>query len=193
MPPPPPARSGARQRLLDAADELFYAEGIAGTGVDAVLARSGAAIGSLYSHFGGKDGLVLAYLEAREDRWRARWDALISQQHDAAARVLTIFDVMCEWMRDRPSDHGCAHAAAIAQLPDSHPAHAAALGWKRDTRTRLAALVDELPVADSAALAADLHLLYEGAMVAAALGDPDAGRRARATAADLIARRQSGT
>ena len=49
---------GVRDRLLDAADRLFYREGVGAVGIDRVLAEAGAAKASLYQHFGCKDLLV---------------------------------------------------------------------------------------------------------------------------------------
>ena len=67
-------RGSARQRLLDAADELFYLNGISGTGVDDVLARAEVSVATLYAHFGSKDGLLDASLRRRLETWQADWD-----------------------------------------------------------------------------------------------------------------------
>ena len=189
------SRPPVRQRILDAADELFYAEGIASTGVDAVLERAGVAIGSLYSHFGGKDGLVLAYLQAREDRWREVWDAEVERHDDQRERVLAVFDAQTRWLGTTRCDHGCAHASAIAQLGDGDPARDAALGHKRAVRMRLRGLVQQvddcalLSPADLVELVDDLVLLHEGAMVALAVGHvADPVGRARRLAAALLDR-----
>ena len=70
----------ARERLLAAADELFYEEGIHVVGIDRIIDKAGVAKATLYSTFGNKEGLILAYLQARlELRWgieagRARYD-----------------------------------------------------------------------------------------------------------------------
>src|SRR5207302_1048976 len=58
---------GVRDRLLDAADRLFYQEGVRAVGIDRVLAEADAAKASLYQHFGCKDQLVASYLERRTD------------------------------------------------------------------------------------------------------------------------------
>ena len=64
--PSPQERSAAaRARLLAAADELFYAEGVQSVGIDRVIEHAGVAKATLYSAFGSKDGLVRAYLQAR--------------------------------------------------------------------------------------------------------------------------------
>ena len=73
-------RLPARERLLDAAEELFYERGIAATGVDAVLRRARVAPATLYAHFGGKDQLVASYLQRRHERWRATWDEVLNSK-----------------------------------------------------------------------------------------------------------------
>src|SRR5882757_8493036 len=60
----PPERS-ARERLLAAANELFYKEGIHTVGIDRVIEKAGVAKASLYTTFGSKDELVRAYLAER--------------------------------------------------------------------------------------------------------------------------------
>src|SRR3982074_7341 len=64
--------ASARQRLLDAANELFYEEGVHSVGVDRVVERAGVAKATLYALFGNKDGLVRAYLTARDEAIRER-------------------------------------------------------------------------------------------------------------------------
>src|SRR5260370_8125104 len=64
--------ASARERLLDAANELFYEEGVHTVGVDRVVERAGVAKATLYTLFGNKDGLVRAYLVARYERDRER-------------------------------------------------------------------------------------------------------------------------
>lgn len=177
----------ARDRLLAAADELFYAHGIAATGVDAVIARAGVAIGSLYNNFGGKDGLVAAYLDDRQARFEALWDDLVASRTDPVDRVLALFDAFAAWT-DRGQRNGCADVAAVTQLDDTAPGHAAARRHKQAVRDRLRALVADTGTADPEALTADLQLIHEGALSALALGvDPDPVGRARRLAAWRLA------
>ena len=63
-------KAKTRQRLLAAARELFYGDGICATGVSAVAERAGVTKMTLYAHFPSKDGLVAAYLEDSDRRWR---------------------------------------------------------------------------------------------------------------------------
>ena len=64
-------RASARQRLLAAASELFYAEGVHTVGVDRIVARAGVAKATLYALVGNKDGLVRAYLTERHEHSEA--------------------------------------------------------------------------------------------------------------------------
>ena len=69
---------GVRDRLLDAADRLFYQEGVRAVGIDRILAEADAAKASLYQHFGCKDQLVASYLERRTVDARANIEAYLA-------------------------------------------------------------------------------------------------------------------
>jgi len=77
-------RASARERLLQAASELFYEEGVNTVGIDRVIERAGVAKASLYNTFGSKDELIHAYLKSRQDRIAAYIQAAV----DAAAEDL---------------------------------------------------------------------------------------------------------
>ncbi len=57
-------RADTRQRLLNAAAELFAERGVEGTSIDAIAQRADRTSGAVYDHFGGKDGLLLALLDS---------------------------------------------------------------------------------------------------------------------------------
>ncbi len=71
-----PVRRPARERLLAAAEELFYQDGVQSVGIDRVIERAGVAKASLYANFKGKDDLVRAYLDARFEARRAAIESL---------------------------------------------------------------------------------------------------------------------
>ncbi|MDB6107950.1 MAG: TetR family transcriptional regulator, partial [Gammaproteobacteria bacterium] len=71
-------RVSARERLLAAADELFYENGINTVGIDRVIERAGVAKASLYDCFGSKDELVRSYLQARSEARQARINERLS-------------------------------------------------------------------------------------------------------------------
>src|SRR5262245_27883026 len=96
----PKSTTPARQRLLEAATELFYREGIPGTGVDKVAAHSGVSKPSLYAHFGSKEELVHAYLAARYEHRRATLEAdLRGRASDPVGQILAAFDWLEELCR----------------------------------------------------------------------------------------------
>src|ERR1700753_664560 len=86
-------RRPPRERLLDAASELFYAEGVQSVGIDRVIERAGVAKASLYSTFGSKEELVRAYLEGRREFTFERLLAAIAAAgDDPVQRILAVFD-----------------------------------------------------------------------------------------------------
>ena len=86
----------ARERLLDAANELFYAEGVHTVGIDRVIERAGVAKASLYNTFGSKDELVRAYLEGRHARMAARITRHLDGQASARGKLLAVFEAQGE-------------------------------------------------------------------------------------------------
>jgi AcrR family transcriptional regulator len=57
-----------RSEILDAATEVFLENGYGGATIDLVVERAGASKGTVYSFFGGKDGLFAAIVEERVER-----------------------------------------------------------------------------------------------------------------------------
>ncbi|HLK95023.1 MAG TPA: helix-turn-helix domain-containing protein [Nocardioidaceae bacterium] len=164
------ARAPARERLLDAAEELFYECGIAATGVDAVLRRAHVAPATLYAHFAGKDHLVAAYLRRRHERWRATWDEVLQRcGDDPDERALSVFDALVEFQRqtETPTTRGCAFLAAAVEVTD--PQHPAQRWLAADTELladRLHVLAAATGAVDPDALATELFLLYDGDLAA---------------------------
>ncbi|RZU32097.1 TetR/AcrR family transcriptional regulator [Blastococcus saxobsidens] len=159
-----PATPPARERLLTAAGELFYASGIAATGVDAVLTRAGVSPATMYAHFAGKDALVAAYLGRRHERWRLTWDEVLAERDDPVDRLLSLFDAVARYRSREGNGRGCAFLAAATELPADHPGHP----WlEADTRLlgeRLRELASAAGLLDPEEAAATLLLLYDGAL-----------------------------
>ena len=180
-------RSTARERLLAAADELFYEHGVHSVGIDKVIDRAGVAKASLYNTFGSKDELVRAYLQGRHERREARILREIDRHEDPVDRVLAVFDAMVA-ITEQPRFRGCAFLNASAEAsPGSsvEEVSVTAREWVRATFERLAA---EAGAADPTALARQLVLLYDGASVTAQLDHRrDAALTARGAAAVLLA------
>ena len=175
-----PALTPAGERLLEAASDLFYRRGIRAVGVDLVAEVAGTTKKTLYDRFGSKDELVALYLRRRARRWQGFLFAHLEQApgHDAA---LAVFDALAVWLRDHR--RGCAFVNAYAEVGGTgHPAEAVIRVEKDWMRRVFVALAGDEPVG------AELHLLYEGAMIAqTAGGREDAVPTARAAAARLLA------
>src|ERR1700704_5642583 len=86
--------SPARERLLAAADELFYAEGVHTVGIDRAIERAGLAKATLYSIFGSKDELVRAYLTRRHLASRENMTRQLASYQTPRERLLGVFDVL---------------------------------------------------------------------------------------------------
>jgi AcrR family transcriptional regulator len=176
---PQQRRRTAKRRILDAADDLFYNEGIHTVGIDRVIARAGVAKGSLYYSFTGKDALVREYLTHRHGRWAERVTAGIEAHTQPRARILAVYDVLGALFA-QPDYRGCAFMNAIAEAaPDSVEAQAATTfrAWVHNLFLDLATAAD---VADPQQLAETLVLLYDGAVATAQMDTtPEAARTAR--------------
>src|SRR5690242_4262526 len=179
-------RPSARERLLAAANELFYNEGVHTVGIDRIIEQAGVAKASLYNTFGSKDELVRAYLETRYANVTGRISRAIESYDAPRERLLAVFEGQGELFA-QPGYRGCAFARAS---DESHPgdvaeqATEAYRGWVRTLLTDLAA---QAGVPEPEVLARQLHLLYEGAGQSARLDrDPAAAATARAAAAVLL-------
>jgi AcrR family transcriptional regulator len=182
-------RRSPRERLLEAAGELFYNEGVQSVGIDRVIERAGVAKASLYSSFGSKEELVRAYLDERHAlivrRLRGAVDAV--DPGDPVARILAVFDEQAEIFR-APDYHGCAFTAAAAEAPRGGRIDEATRAYRREIRELFSELAAEAGAPDPPLLARQLQLLYDGGGSAANLdGDPSIAGPVRAAAASLIA------
>ena len=176
-----------RERLLAAASELFYEEGIHTVGIDRVLERAGVAKASLYSTFGSKEELVHAYLRLRAERRQRRIADRLARFQDPREQILAVFDVLEETAAE-PGFRGCAFVNASAEGPRHETKVASA---STDMRAWLRGLFQDLAraagAADPARLARELVLLYDGATVGAAMDrDPSRARVAKEAAAKLL-------
>jgi AcrR family transcriptional regulator len=180
------AKPSARERLLAAADELFYAEGVRTVGIDRVIEQAGVAKASLYNTFGSKEALIHAYLEGRHAKTAARIARYIERYEAPRERLLAVFESQAEQFAD-PGFRGCAFAAASAEAHSGdqvEQASAVYRGWIRQLFTELA---EQAAVADAAGLARQLQLIYDGSGLSARMDhDPEVSRISRDTAAILL-------
>lgn len=185
---PPRTAPSPRERLLAAADELFYAEGVQTVGVDRIVGRAGVAKASLYSTFGSKEALVRAYLDSRHGAIIARLERAIARHADPRERLLAVFDAQAELFAE-PGFRGCAFTSASAEAPAGGLIQEAAAAYRAWMRALLRDLAEAAGAPDPAALAAELQLVYDGAGLAARMdGDAAIAGPARRAAEALIDR-----
>lgn len=179
-------RPSPRERLLEAADELFYADGVHTVGIDRVLERADVARASLYGTFGSKDELIRAYLERRMTLMQARLRAAAEARDDPRERLLSVFEAQAVTFA-QPGYRGCAFNRASAEAQPDSAAYEVPRTYRRWLRGYLTDLAAAAGAAEPDVLARQIHLLYDGAMTARSLDDDaDVTASARAAAEALL-------
>ncbi|WP_299488350.1 TetR/AcrR family transcriptional regulator [Acaryochloris sp. IP29b_bin.137] len=182
------SRSSARDRILAAASELFYQEGTQNVGIDRIIAESGVAKMSLYNHFKSKDALITAWLQQRDEDWRAWFQARVeSLATEPCDRILAIFDALVEWI-EQPDFRGCAFINSTVELVDpEHPGYQVAIEHQRAISDYVLSLVTVAGLNNPDMLAKQLLVLIEGAIVVSMMqGNSDAALSAKQIAATLL-------
>ncbi|MGW4910618.1 TetR/AcrR family transcriptional regulator [Streptomyces sp. NPDC004270] len=155
-------KASPRDRLLEAAAELFYRDGVA-VGVEALCRSAGVSKRSMYQLFDSKDEMLAASLERR----RAWYEAQLVPAEDASAtpreRIRHVFERLEKSSGD-PEYLGCPYLAVLVELKDpEHPASVVA----RDAKDRMESYFREQAqqggAADPAVLARRLMLIFDGA------------------------------
>ena len=155
-----------RERLLAAADDLFYAEGVHVVGIDRIVERAGVAKASLYSIFGSKDELVRVYLEDHFHERQERIADILAAHDTPRERILGVFTEI-EGALDQSNWRGCRfinatvearHGDSIETVSEKYRV------WLRSTFTDLAKAAGTKNAKD---IGRQLQLLYDGAAVAA--------------------------
>jgi AcrR family transcriptional regulator len=179
-------RLSARERLLAAADELFYENGINTVGIDRIIEHAGVAKASLYDTFGSKDELVRAYLQQRNAARQVRIAERMSRFETPEEKILSLFDLLAE-VTAQPSYRGCAFARAGADANSSQLVKATCGQSRAFLRDKLTELAREAGASDPELMGKQLVLLYDGASTSAYMdGDRDAPIAARTVAEQLL-------
>ncbi len=165
-------RSSARERLLAAANDLFYAEGVQTVGIDRIIERAGVAKASLYNLFGSKEELVAAYLASRHDQTTSRLTKAIESVDDPRQKILAVFEAQAR-LYQQPDFNGCAFIAASTEAPSHGLVEQAADQFRAWVRAMFTDLAEQAGAVDSANLGRQLHLVYDGAGLAARMDHQD--------------------
>lgn len=180
------SNSPVRDRIVSAADRLFYGRGIGNAGMDLVRDEAQVSLRALYKEFPSKEDLILAVLDRRHQTWIDGVEDRLGAAVGAEQRLLAIYDYLEDWFAE-DDFRGCGFINAFGELGGANARVADAV---RDHKASFQAFVDRL-VADAGAppaLGPQLVILAEGAQTTAAIaGTPDAARVARQAAETLIA------
>jgi AcrR family transcriptional regulator len=185
---PTARRTSARMRLLAAADELFYENGINLVGIDRVIEHAGVAKASLYDCFGSKEELVRAYLKGRADKRQARINERMAGLKTPQEKILGVFDSLAEVVNGS-NYRGCAFQRASAEAGMSSIIKGTCAEPRAWLRSLFIELAQQANADDPELLARQLVFLYDGAALAASLdGDRNAPISARSLAEQILPR-----
>lgn len=173
------------ERIVAAADELYYARGFQAVGMDEVRSAAGVSLKKLYQQFSSKEELVLAVLQGRHAMWEAGIANAVSGADTARDGLLAIYDYLSSWFSDE-SFRGCGFINAFGELGTVFPSVAQLAREHKQSFQRDVAVLVERAGADPS-LAPQLALLAEGAQTTAAIsGSAEPATHARAAAEVLI-------
>jgi AcrR family transcriptional regulator len=161
-PPVSERKPPVSERVMDAARDLFYAEGYDVT-VDAIAQRASVAKPTVYVHFGSKEALIEAVLEAASADFFGQLEREVAARPgDPVARLLTPIDMLTASLPD-PAYHGCLCVNAAAAFPDpGHPAHRVLRDLNRRLLDTWATLAAQAGARRPGALARQLLLVFDG-------------------------------
>jgi len=157
-----------RERVLAAAADLFYNEGIHSTGVEAIAARAQTTKMALYRHFQSKDALVVEWLKQVASHYWAAFDAIESAHPDDPRAEILGWAIFVADEVASCTHRGCPFINSIAELPDrDHPARQLIAAHKARQWKRLAGLCKAAGLASPDDTASEIMFVLEGAQVAA--------------------------
>ena len=160
--------SSARDRVLETATRLFYAEGIHTVGVDRVIGEAGVAKATFYHHFKSKEELVLAYLTTEYARQRG---VLGGAAGVGVERIETILAKLVE-VSTGPGFRGCPFLNAAAEFSDpAHPVRHLVDDYRAWYRTLMRDILVDAGRPDADRKADLLLLVRDGITLAGGLGD----------------------
>lgn len=160
----PSRPSPARARLLEAATDLFYNEGIHSVGVDRIIEEAGVTRATMYKQFAGKEGLVLAYLSGEDDGLRMLFAQAATVSDDPEVLLELVVTGIEQDIRDRHT-RGCPFINAAAEYPEPGPVRSLIADHREWFRSTLEQLAVAAGLDAPAEAAASLVLLRDAALV----------------------------
>lgn len=155
-----------RERLIDAATELFFQHGFHAVGLDQILGEVGVTKTTFYNHFDSRDALIEAVIARQDQIELTDWWSRIAEWagDDPRAQLEAIFEVMHAWLGGE-SFRGCLFIAAAVEFPNPHdPAHSAAARHMQRLCKEIEKRAAAAGARDPQALAEDMMTLILGAL-----------------------------
>ena len=110
-------RPGVKERILEAASELFYFKGYNQTGINQIIEEAQVAKASMYQHFRSKEDIAVAYLQRRHVNWMGDLMAYISDHKTSKAKLLATFDYLEHWLV-QVDFRGCGFQNIVCDLQE---------------------------------------------------------------------------
>jgi AcrR family transcriptional regulator len=162
-------KTKSEEKILAAAAELFYANGLRGVGIDQVIAASGVAKSTLYAHFRTKEELVEAYLRRTDDSWMAQLQGAAERTgDDPREQLVGLFDALTDAF-DRHGFFGCPFVSAAVEADLDSQARAITVQHTRRRQAWLTELGERAGAGSAESLARHLGLLIDGALTSGRL------------------------
>jgi AcrR family transcriptional regulator len=161
-----PIELAPRERILEAACQLFYLRGIRNVSVDEIAAAAQTNKMTLYRHFESKDLLVAEYLKKLAQHGESLHQDLERANPGNAYGQLRAWIEFVSKKLNSVQDRGCPMANAAVEIPEKgHPARAVIEEYKTRQRERMVRVCREAGFVEPERLADELFLIFEGACI----------------------------
>jgi AcrR family transcriptional regulator len=175
---------GAKVRILETANTLFYGEGIRTVGIDRLISESRVTKATFYKHYGSKDRLILQYIEGRHAAEVAKLESLVEANETAEKALRAIVDSVSSDISS-PGFRGDAFLNAATEFFEAtHPVRSVVLRHREWLTGFLAELLQDLGHRMPGDAADEIILARDGAMCGGYAGDPIAATAALVRVAD---------
>ena len=117
-----PRPAAPRQQVMDAALNLFAERGYFNTSIPDLVGASGVSTGSIYHHFGDKEGVAKALFDSIVERMEKTIDEISRQQTTTKARCRAIIELLFSITENEPElMKFMLHAKHREFLPEQAP------------------------------------------------------------------------
>jgi len=156
-----------KEKLFQTAARLFYQQGYRAIGVDTIAAESGIGKMTLYRHYPSKNDLIVAFLRQSDEEFWEYFEQNTKDAPTAREKLLAFFKALQNYVTS-PDCYGCPFINIATEYPElNYACHQIALEHKQSVRLRFEQLAEEAEARQPKALADALHLLMDGAYMAA--------------------------